>query len=332
MNALGTKADEPLAPGAAPFDRPAVTFHEVDDASAGQRLDNLLLRLCKGVPKSHVYRLIRSGQVRVNGRRAAAETRLEMGDRVRIPPVRVAEGPVAVPAPPIEYPVVHEDDGLIVIDKPAGVAVHGGSGVASGVIEQLRSARPQARFLELVHRLDRDTSGLLMVAKKRAVLTELQRQLRERQTEKDYLAIVVGRWPKRTKTLDASLRRYLTAEGERRVAVDADGRDAITRVTGIAHGALDDDTVVSLVKCRIETGRTHQIRVHLSDAGFPIVGDDKYGDFALNKRLYKTYGKRMFLHAFKIAVHHEAAGGKLRLRAAVPPEFERLVQCPPDLA
>ncbi len=324
MNPLRTKADAPPAPGAVP---PGVSLRELGEDDAGQRLDNLLVRLCKGVPKSHLYQLIRSGQVRVNGRRASPEQRLAAGDRVRIPPIRTAVSVGARTAPaarPVEYPIVLEDEALIAIDKPAGVAVHGGSGVASGVIERLRAARPEARFLELVHRLDRDTSGLLLVAKKRSALVELQRQLRERETDKHYLAIVAGRWPLRTKTLAYPLQRYLTAEGERRVAVQAGGREAITRVTGLAHATLGAHAL-TLVRCKIETGRTHQIRVHLAHAGFPLAGDDKYGDFELNRLLSKSGHKGMFLHAFKLSFRHPISHQECRLRAAVPAAFEALV-------
>ncbi|HMN82181.1 MAG TPA: RluA family pseudouridine synthase [Burkholderiaceae bacterium] len=301
--------------------QPSVSFYDVDEEASGQRLDNLLARLLKGVPKSHVYRLIRSGQVRINGARCAADDRLAAGDRVRVPPVRQqAARPARVP--PVEFPILYEDDHLLVIDKPAGVAVHGGSGVSSGVIEQLRAARPQARTLELVHRLDRETSGVLMIAKKRSALVDLQRRFRERQVDKRYRAIVVGRWPLRTRTLDDPLQRYLTGEGERRVAVQADGAPALTRVTGLAHVDVPQAGLCTLVECRIETGRTHQIRVHLAHAGFPIVGDEKYGDFELNKSLAKQYNKRMFLHAFYLKLMHGGvAGGPVLFEAPTPPEF-----------
>ncbi|MGE5118312.1 MAG: RluA family pseudouridine synthase [Betaproteobacteria bacterium] len=302
----------------------------VDENAAGQRLDNFLLRTLKGVPKTHVYRVIRSGEVRVNRGRAQADTRLAAGDEVRVPPVRTAE-PRVDAAPPREFPVVWEDEQLIAIDKPAGVAVHGGSGVASGVIEQLRRARPGSRFLELVHRLDKETSGLLLIAKKRSALTDLQAQFRGRETGKTYSALVVGAWPKGRKVIDAALHKYLDAAGERRVRVvsadDAAGRRSITLVRlAQAYAGF------SLLDVTLKTGRTHQIRVHLQAEGHPIVGDDRYGDFALNKALARgdpvpgvapgTRFARMFLHAAALAFRHPASGQALHLEAPLPAECE----------
>lgn len=298
----------------------SVRHVEIDENTAGQRLDNLLARLLKGVPRNHIYQLVRSGQVRVNGARAEALHKLMIGDRVRIPPVRMTE-PARRQAPAAEFPVVYEDDQLLVIDKPAGVAVHGGSGVSSGVIEQLRAARPQQKFLELVHRIDRDTSGLLMLAKKRTALVHLQEALRERNVEKTYLAIVLGRVPRRTKTLRHSLEARITREGERRVAVADGGQAAITHLLGLEHRTLPNGDIASLVSCRIETGRMHQIRVHLAFAGFPIIGDQKYGNFELNKVLYKQSYKRMYLHAFEIEIPYPDRTSSLRLRAPMPEEF-----------
>jgi len=222
-------------------------------------------------------------------------------------------------------PVLFEDDDLIAIDKPASVAVHGGSGVSSGVIEQLRAARPQARFLELVHRLDRDTSGVLLVAKRRAALVSLHAQLRERDTDKRYRAIVVGRWPLRTRTLAFPLLRRDAPDGDRRVVVDRAGQDAVTHVTGIAHAHRAADVELSLVEARLETGRTHQIRVHLAHAGCPIVGDEKYGDFELNRRLARAGHRRMYLHAQSIAFRHPRSGERMRIEAPMPPAFEQLL-------
>ncbi len=268
MNDLRKNADTPPARRGDPFggstgDAAQQVRHVLIDAdSAGQRLDNLLIRLLKGVPRSHIYQLVRSGQVRVNGARVEVLHRLVTGDRVRIPPVRVSR---EVPrfAPPTEFPIVFEDDELLVINKPEGVAVHGGSGVSSGVIEQLRAARPEQRFIELVHRIDRDTSGLLMIAKKRACLVRLQQQLRERSTEKTYLAIVRGRWPLRTKTLRDTLETYMSGEGERRVSVNEDGRSAITHVLGIA-------VVSASGRWSLFAGQLpDRDRAHASDPGTP---------------------------------------------------------------
>jgi 23S rRNA pseudouridine955/2504/2580 synthase len=301
----------------------------VDEGSEGQRLDNFLIKLLKGVPKTHVYRVIRSGEVRVNKGRAAADTRLASGDEVRVPPVRVADRSEAAPAPAREFPVVFEDEHLLVIDKPAGVAVHGGSGVSFGVIEQLRRARPQAKFLELVHRLDKETSGLLLVAKKRAALVALQDQLRQHAGQKvigkTYAALVVGAWPSKLKVIDVPLHKYLDAAGERRVrAVDAeheDGRRSITLVR-----VVESLPAFTLLDVTIKTGRTHQIRVHLANAGHTIAGDDKYGDFGLNKALARgelargCRFDRMFLHARSLRFEHPATGEVMTLEAALPAE------------
>jgi len=318
--------DEP-APAA-----PAVQHLQVGEDGVGQRLDNYLLKALKGVPKTHVYRIIRSGEVRVNRGRAAADTRLALGDELRLPPVRVAERSDDTPAPPREFPVVFEDEHLLVIDKPAGVAVHGGSGVSFGVIEQLRRARPQARFLELVHRLDRETSGLLLIAKKRSALTALQEQFRARETGKTYTALVAGAWPARLKVIDVSLHKYLDAAGERRVrtteADDEDGRRSITLV-GIAPPPLAGYTLLDVT---IKTGRTHQIRVHLAHHGHAIVGDDKYGDFALNRRLARGEAvpglkfERMFLHARRLRFEHPATGETVELDAPLPAACRTLLQ------
>ncbi|MDR2336093.1 MAG: RluA family pseudouridine synthase [Burkholderiaceae bacterium] len=304
---------------------------EVDAEFAGQRLDNFLIRELKGVPKTHVYRIIRSGEVRINKGRASADTRVAAGDLVRVPPVRVSEKVAEKqerPAPAREFPALLEDDHLIVIDKPAGVAVHGGSGVSFGVIEQLRQARPQSRFLELVHRLDRETSGILLVAKKRSALTALQDQFRERETGKTYLALVIGAWPARNKVIDVPLHKFLQEDGERRVrtttADDPDGMRSITLVKvreTYAPRPLQGLPAMSLLEVTIKTGRTHQIRVHLASQGHPIVGDDKYGDFDLNKRVQKQGLKRMFLHAWRLQFNHPANQERVEMRAELPPEL-----------
>ena len=307
--------------GAKPPANAQVKTLEVGDESAGQRLDNYLMRTLKGVPKTHIYRIIRSGEVRVNKGRASADTRVELGDVVRLPPVRVSEAkPDARPAPAREFPVIFEDEHLIAIDKPAGVAVHGGSGVSFGVIEQLRQARPTARMLELVHRLDRETSGLLLVAKKRSALTNLQEQFRDRETGKTYLALVSGTWAANKKVIDMALHKYLQADGERRVKVvakdDPDGMRAITLVK-VARKLPG----YSLLEVTIKTGRTHQIRVHLAASAHPIAGDDKYGDFELNKRLAREGLKRMFLHAWRLQFNHPATGERIELSAPLPPDL-----------
>jgi len=306
---------------------PAVKWLVVDEESAGQRLDNFLMRHLKGVPKTHVYRIIRSGEVRINKGRCSADSRVQVGDEVRLPPVRVSDKvaeKAARPAPAREFPPLLEDEHLLAIDKPAGVAVHGGSGVSFGVIEQLRQARPQARLLELVHRLDRETSGILLVAKKRSALKHLQDQFRERETGKTYLALVQGDWPARLKVIDQPLHKYLLPDGERRVKVttpdDPDGMRSITlvKVAQRLQGC-------TLLEVTIKTGRTHQIRVHLASNGHPIAGDDKYGDFEWNKALQKQGLKRMFLHAWRLQFNHPASGERVSLQADLPTELQQYV-------
>ncbi|PUE17346.1 RluA family pseudouridine synthase [Limnohabitans sp. MMS-10A-178] len=304
-----------------------VKWLTVDEESAGQRLDNFLIRHLKGVPKTHVYRIIRSGEVRVNKGRASADTRIESGDVVRLPPVRISDKvaeKAARPAPGREFPLLLEDDALMAIDKPAGVAVHGGSGVSFGVIEQLRQARPLAKLLELVHRLDRETSGILLVAKKRSALKHVQDQFRERETGKTYLALVQGQWPEKLKVIDSALHKFLLPDGERRVRVtsneDPDGMRSITLVK-----VAERWDTCTLLEVTIKTGRTHQIRVHLASQGHPIAGDDKYGDFEWNKALQKQGLKRMFLHAWRLQFTHPATGKRVELMSNLPPELQLYV-------
>jgi 23S rRNA pseudouridine955/2504/2580 synthase len=293
------------------------SWHEVDAEAAGQRLDNYLTRRLKGVPKSHIYRILRSGEVRINSRRVGPEYRVREGDRLRLPPLRTARrAPVPAAAARLRAPVLFEDDDLLVIDKPAGVAVHGGSGISRGVIEQLRLERPESRFLELVHRLDRETSGVLLLAKRRAALTALHRQLREGRVQKHYVTLVKGDWRDGKRSVQLPLQKYVLASGERRVSVGRDGAPAHTvfRLRGSAGG-------YSLLDAELKTGRTHQIRVHLAHLGYPIAGDDKYGDFALNKRLAREGLKRMFLHAARTVIEHPRSGAALSLGAPLPADL-----------
>jgi 23S rRNA pseudouridine955/2504/2580 synthase len=324
---------------------PQVKTIVVGEDFAGQRLDNFLLRQLKGVPKTHVYRIIRSGEVRVNRGRVSADARLQTGDAVRLPPLRVSQNAVEkslsmttgvmTGMPARDFVILFEDEHLMAINKPAGLAVHGGSGVSFGVIEQLRMLRPQAKFLELVHRLDRDTSGILLIAKKRSALKNLQDQFRERETGKQYLALVAGRWPANHKVLDKPLHKYLAADGERRVKVvardDPNGMPSVTLVkvrwsTPPGRPGALTGVGCSLLEITLKTGRTHQIRVHLASEGFPILGDDKYGDFDLNKALQRGTEagalKRMFLHAWCLQFNHPASGERIELRAPLPTDLE----------
>lgn len=297
----------------------------IAEEDAGQRIDNYLLRICKGVPKSHIYRVLRSGEVRVNKGRIDQTYRLQQGDVVRVPPIRVAQSAPSG-APPAEFRILLEDSHMLVIDKPAGVAVHGGSGVSFGVIEQLRAARPDAKFLELVHRLDRETSGILLLAKKRSALTNLHEQIRLGQLDKRYLTLVTGDWKNPRQHIKLPLHKYSTPEGERRVRVQADGMPSHT-VFRLLRKYAD----FALLEAELKTGRTHQIRVHLSSSGFPIAGDDKYGDFALNKDLQKanqTRGalKRMFLHAWQITFTHPDTGKEVTLNAPLASDCEQFLK------
>ncbi len=346
---------ESRAPAAAKA-LPQASLVTVDEDYAGQRLDNFLIRQLKGVPKTHVYRIIRSGEVRINKGRAQADTRVEAGDIVRLPPVRTSEradqkaqamarevarhgasSTVGGYAPAAEFPILFEDDFVLAIDKPAGVAVHGGSGVSFGVIEQLRMARPEADFLELVHRLDRETSGILLIAKRRMALKLLQEQFRERETDKVYLALVSGDWPAKHRVIDKALHKYLLPDGERRVRVVAndhpDGMRSVTLVkvrSAVAASPAVPGTPFTLLEVTIKTGRTHQIRVHLASEGHPIAGDDKYGDFELNKALQKSAAggaalKRMFLHAWSLKFNHPKTRKTIQLQASLPQELQQFL-------
>lgn len=312
-------------PAAISSSEPKVQLLTITDEEAGQRIDNFLLKICKGVPKSHIYRVLRSGEVRVNKGRVDQLYRLKAGDVIRVPPIRVAERAPSA-APGAEFSILFEDAHLLIIDKPAGIAVHGGSGVSYGVIEQLRAARPEAKFLELVHRLDRETSGILLIAKKRSALTHLHEQMRDGQTDKRYFALVAGDWKNQRQHVKLPLHKYTTADGERRVRVQADGLPSHT-----VFSLKKKFRSFALLEAELKTGRTHQIRVHLSASGFPIVGDDKYGDFSLNKAVQKTneeHGvlKRMFLHAHQISFTHPESGKMLTINAPLPKECNHFLQ------
>ena len=298
----------------------AVRMIQVTEEHDGQRLDNFLMRLLKGVPKSHIYKAVRGGEVRVNRGRAAPDSRLHVGDQVRVPPMRLPAEGVPRPVPAGECPVVFEDDAVLVVDKPAGLAVHGGSGVSFGVIEQLRAARPQARFLELAHRLDRDTSGLLIIAKKRQALLRLHEMFRESGGRKFYLALVEGDWVNQRQHVKLPLLKWTTQSGERRVRVDPKGQAAHTVFTCLKRFGS-----YSLMQAELLTGRTHQIRVHLAASGFPIVGDDKYGKDETRAQFSEMGFNRMFLHAWKLDMPHPMTGDRLELEAPLPVTCTRIL-------
>ena len=313
----------------------SVSLITVAEHEAGQRLDNYLIKILKGVPKSHIHRIIRAGEVRLNKKRCKPDSRIQTGDLLRIPPVRTAEKQrssenrtQAVPAR--EFTIIYEDDALLVIDKPAGVAVHGGSGVSFGVIEQIRRARPEARYLELVHRLDKDTSGLLMIAKKRSALVKLHEAIRNDHPKKIYLALGVGKLPNDSFHVKLPLFKYTGAQGEKMVRVSEDGQSAHT-IFRVLNRFSDDLlhqvglSQLTLVQATLKTGRTHQIRVHLQSQHCPIAGDERYGDYQANKRLQKLGLKRMFLHAAELHLDHPLTGEKLILKAPLPQDLAQFV-------
>ena len=313
----------------------SVSLITVAEHEAGQRLDNYLIKILKGVPKSHIHRIIRAGEVRLNKKRCKPDSRIQTGDLLRIPPVRTAEKQrssenraQAVPAR--EFTIIYEDEALLVIDKPAGTAVHGGSGVSFGVIEQIRRARPEARYLELVHRLDKDTSGLLMIAKKRSALVKLHEAIRNDHPKKIYLALGVGKLPNDSFHVKLPLFKYTGAQGEKMVRVSEDGQSAHTIFRVLNR--FSDDLLhqvglshLTLVQATLKTGRTHQIRVHLQSQQCPIAGDERYGDYQANKRLQKLGLKRMFLHAAELHLDHPLTGEKLILEAPLPQDLAQFV-------
>lgn len=319
-----------------------VVLENIGDDSANQRIDNYFFKRFKNVPKSHIYQLLRSGQVRVNSKRVNFSYRLQIGDILRVPPIKTpvtknAQQRVPPRSKQFAFQVIFEDDALLVVDKPSGLAVHGGSGISFGVIEKLRAQNPGYRFLELVHRLDRETSGVLLLAKKRSALIELHRQIRLGLTEKHYQVLVNGRWINPRQHVKLPLRKYVTSEGERRVAVVTEKSDA--HKTYRDQKEMSSHTLFNLKKtwhsfslldAELKTGRTHQIRVHLAHLGFPIVGDDKYGDFSVNKQLAKNQGRqplsRMFLHACSLRFQHPVTGDKMVLASPLPIDLQRFLE------
>lgn len=293
----------------------------IDEVYAGQRIDNFLFRYLKGIPKSRIYRSLRQGEVRVNKKRVKPDYRIKENDEIRLPPLKAGEEkPPTIPPPwqlrLIEQSIIFEDEGLVIINKPVGVAVHGGSGINFGVIETLRVLRPKAKFLELVHRLDRDTSGCLMIAKKRGVLTELHELLRAHQVEKVYLALVKGHW-RQLQRVGVPLLKYELKSGERMVRVSDKGKTAITEFQPMKHFAG-----ATLMKVVLHTGRTHQIRVHAAHVKHPIAGDEKYGDKEFNKKIRQQGLKRLFLHAASLCFR--LSSGEVNVCANLDPN---LIQC-----
>lgn len=306
------------------------SFVDIDDERAGQRIDNFLITQLKGVPKSHVYRILRKGEVRVNKGRIKPDYRLQAGDSVRIPPMRLGES--SEPAKPqtsvlkrIEQTILYEDKNLLVINKPSGLAVHGGSGLSYGVIEALRALRPDAHYLELVHRLDRDTSGCLLIAKKRSALRYLHSLLRGENAgnciEKHYLALVGGRWQGGRRVIDVALRKNTLRSGERMVSVDESGKSAVSVFTPV-----EIYTGTSLMDVELKTGRTHQIRVHAAHIGHPIAMDEKYGDASFNAEMKAKGLRRLFLHARSVAFKAQDSDDLITVTAPLEDELENLLR------
>jgi 23S rRNA pseudouridine955/2504/2580 synthase len=304
------------------LEKDSVRRLKIDDSADNQRLDNFLMARLKGVPKSRIYKLVRGGEVRINGGRVDVGYRLQLGDEVRIPPVRLAT-PVITPATHLPQGgirllphILYRDDALIALNKPAGMAVHGGSGISRGVIEQMRLELPECRYMELVHRLDRETSGVLLIALKRRALVGLHAAMRDGKIEKRYLTLVARRWPNPVQHVKLPLHKRVNDDGEKRVTVRDDGQTAHT-----IFRRLEQYADFTLLEAELKTGRTHQIRVHASHLGFPIAGDDKYGDFELNRQLAKQGLKRMFLHAARLSFAHPISGEQLLIEAPLPSDL-----------
>jgi 23S rRNA pseudouridine955/2504/2580 synthase len=317
---------ESSIPQSAGVTRGAVRHVQVDAEQAGQRLDRFLSRILENVPKTRIFRLVRRGEVRVNGKRASPEQRLELNDDVRVPPVslepRTESATPRVPSKlldAVQKSILQEDARLLVIDKPAGIAVHGGSGVSFGIIEALRALRPD-ESLELVHRLDRDTSGCLLIARKPSSLRTTHALLREGEFEKGYLALVRGKWNLGKKRIDAPLRTDLRVGGERTVKVHSSGKSAITEFKPVQFFG----NRATLLEVSLFTGRTHQIRVHADHAGHPVAGDEKYGDEAFNESMRALGLERMFLHAHRVAFEWPQ-GGEFAVNAPLPPELAEVL-------
>ena len=311
------------------FSHEKATFVLVDESSETQKIDNFLLKILKNVPKSHIYKILRSGEVRVNKKRIDTSYRLKIDDQVRIPPIaiEVERAPHVIEPKQqqtawLETNIIYEDEALLAINKPSGYAVHGGSGLNFGVIELIRHARPKAKFLELVHRIDRETSGILLIAKKRSALVNMHDMMRHNRIEKKYIMMVEGEWTEPKKTVELMLKKTFTQGGERRVNVTDGEDDSQNQMSKTIFYLKKSLGTYSLLEAKLITGRTHQLRVQLAYLGFPILGDDKYGDFALNKALQKKGLKRMFLHAFSMKMKHPLTEELLELKAPLPRELD----------
>lgn len=303
------------------FNKDKINFYKITEKDMEMRLDNLLLKILNGVPKSHIYKIIRSGEVKINKKKSDVSSKVQLNDIIRIPPIKTSEKKLVKQPPAANFPILFEDDYFLIINKPSGIACHGGSGIDFGIIEQLRKTLPNAKFLELAHRLDKETSGVLILAKKRSALVKFQEQIRNSQIKKYYLALTLGTWQDKSKNVKAPLYKYLTKDGERRVRVDNENGQFAQTVFSL----IQKYEGFTLVKADLKTGKTHQIRVHLQHIGTPIAGDTKYGNFEINKQLTKIGLKRMFLHAYEIKFIHPITGVEINIKAELPPELSQFL-------
>jgi 23S rRNA pseudouridine955/2504/2580 synthase len=305
--------------------KPTVQTFKADENNTGQRIDNFLIKILKGVPKTHIYRILRKGEVRINKKRIKPDYRLQFGDQIRVPPIKMTQKidhkPSASTIKLLEHRIVYEDDGLLIINKPSGMASHGGSGVNFGVIETIRNMRPKAKFLELAHRLDRDTSGCIIITKKRRVLTELHELLRNNQIVKTYLVLVRGKWQGSVRWVDAPLLKNQLKSGERMVHISDAGKSAKTEFR--LHQQF---TSAALLEATLHTGRTHQIRVHAAHIGYPIAGDEKYGDKEFNKTMRAIGLKRLFLHAHTLKFKLPEAIEPINLKVALDADLLKILE------
>ena len=307
-----------------------VFYQIIDEKSNGQKIDNFLIKILKGVPKSHIYKLIRSGQVRVNRKRIKTDLRLKINDNVRIPPVNLKKNTLTNKAllnhKQFDINIIFEDEILIAINKPAGVAVHGGSGLSFGVIELLRHQRPNSKFLELIHRIDKETSGVLLIAKKRSALVDIHKQIREKKVHKKYIVAVNGEWIEKQKTIELELIKSKENDNQKVIVKNSTNKSIISKDSKSVFFLRKHFSSYSLLDVKLITGRTHQIRVQLSHLGFPILGDKKYGDFNLNKNLKRIGLKNMFLHASEFAFLHPKTQKKTMFTAKLPNYLEEFLQ------
>jgi 23S rRNA pseudouridine955/2504/2580 synthase len=297
-----------------------IQYIDIDESSEDQRIDNFLFKIFKDVPKNHIFKIIRNGEVRVNKKRIKTIYKLKINDVVRIPPIEFIEKKERKPSSKFKPHIIFEDEWLLVVNKPSGLAVHGGSGIDFGLIEHMRHIKPEYKFLELVHRIDKNTSGVIVIAKKRSALRSMQELFRNKKIKKNYLVAVKGNWDSKKKEVSLRLEKKQTPEGHHVNVVEDPLKGKLSKSIFYLVKQFQHK---SLLSAQIITGRTHQIRVQLAFLGFPVLGDDKYGDFALNKKLHSSGLKRMFLHAHKLSFFHPFTEEKVELTADLPIELRK---------